>query len=103
MEDIAQRINRFLLERTEGEKYAPVLCRARGRSSRAISMPATARRSRCAAARWTACRDRCRWVCWRALYPVAEIQLEPGDKIVIFSDGLSEAGDAVPTSSACGE
>lgn len=96
MEEIARRINRFLLERTEGEKYAtlfyavleedglmryinaghcpPFLLRAGKLDSlEATAMPVG--------------------LIEQATYPPAQVRLEPGDKIIIFSDGLSEAED----------
>lgn len=98
IEDVMSRVNRFLYERAQGEKYAtvvyctvsrsgevrwsnaghpkPLLVRA-GRDPQALDstglpigmMDIAAYESKC-------------------------IQLEPGDKIVLFSDGLTEASNA---------
>ncbi len=95
IEGMMSRINRFLLERTEGEKYAtlfycmldragrlryanaghcaPMLLRASGGLERlgTTGMPVG--------------------MLEMATFGVEETQLQPGDKIVAFSDGLSEA------------
>ncbi len=90
-----QRLNQFLLDRTGGEKYAtvvyalldrtgrfsytnaahcsPILVRANGEqvSLEATGMPVG--------------------LIEMAEFPVAEERLQPGDKIVIYSDGVTEA------------
>ncbi len=90
-----ERLNRFLLDRTGGEKYAtvfyclldrngrfsytnaahcpPLLLRPNGTQSslEATGMPVGLMES--------------------AEFPVAEQRLSPGDKVVIFSDGVTEA------------
>ena len=95
IDGMMSRINRFLLERTEGEKYAtlfycmldrsgrlryanaghcaPILLRASGGLERlgTTGMPVG--------------------MLEMATFGVEETQLQPGDKIVAFSDGLSEA------------
>jgi sigma-B regulation protein RsbU (phosphoserine phosphatase) len=96
MEEIALRINRFLLERTEGEKYATLFyavleAGGRMRYINAGHCPPFLLRNGtldglAATAMPVGLID-------RASFPPAEIWLEPGDKIVIFSDGLSEAED----------
>jgi serine phosphatase RsbU (regulator of sigma subunit)/pSer/pThr/pTyr-binding forkhead associated (FHA) protein len=95
IEDLMSRVNHFLNERTEGEKYAtvfyctvdasgllrwanaghctPFLVRPDGRlqSLHTTGMPLG--------------------LLSPASYEVEELRLEPGDKIVAYSDGLSEA------------
>lgn len=97
MDAVVARVNRFLNERTEGEKYAtmfyctldaggrfryinaghcpPSVVRPEGRSK---SLPATGMPV---------------GLLPEAEYTVGEAQLQPGDKVVIFSDGLPEAED----------
>ena len=98
IDDIMSRVNRFLIERARGEKYAtvvyctihrsgelrwanaghpkPVLVRANGQLERLDStgMPIG--------------------MLDIATYEVKNLQLQPGDKLVLFSDGLSEASNA---------
>jgi serine phosphatase RsbU (regulator of sigma subunit) len=96
MEEIAQRINRFLLERTEGEKYATLFYAVleTGGKLRYINAghcaPFLVRAGKLEGLAATAMPV---GLLERASYPPAEIQLSAGDKIVIFSDGLSEAED----------
>lgn len=95
--DTLHRVNRFLLERTEGEKYATVfLCSLSGdgmltwgnaghcpplhvrnhgfiETLRANSLPVGMLED--------------------AAYTVSQSRLGPGDKVVIYSDGISEAHD----------
>jgi serine phosphatase RsbU (regulator of sigma subunit) len=96
MEAIAQRVNRFLIERTEGEKYATLfyaVLEAGGRM-RYINAghcpPFLLRDGTLVGLASTAMPV---GLLERASYAAAEIRLTPGDKIVIFSDGLSEAED----------
>jgi serine phosphatase RsbU (regulator of sigma subunit) len=96
--DVMSRVNRFLIERARGEKYAtvvyctvnrggelrwanaghpkPVLVRANGELQLLDStgMPIG--------------------MLDVAAYEVKTVQLQPGDKLVLFSDGLSEAANA---------
>ncbi|HEX5228642.1 MAG TPA: SpoIIE family protein phosphatase [Bryobacteraceae bacterium] len=98
IEDLMSRVNRFLIERARGEKYAtvvyctvdrngelrwsnaghpkPVLVRANGELERLEStgMPIG--------------------MLDIAMYEVKTAQLQRGDKIVLFSDGLSETANA---------
>ncbi len=98
IDDVMSRINRFLIERARGEKYAtvvyctvdrsgelrwsnaghpkPVLVRANGELQllESTGMPIG--------------------MLDIATYEVKSIQLQPGDKLVLFSDGLSEAANA---------
>lgn len=98
IEDLMSRVNRFLIERARGEKYAtvvyctvdrkgelrwsnaghpkPVLVRANGQLERLEStgMPIG--------------------MLDIAMYEVKTAQLQAGDKIVMFSDGLSETANA---------
>jgi serine phosphatase RsbU (regulator of sigma subunit) len=96
MEEIAQRINRFLLERTEGEKYATLfyaVLEVDGRMryiNAGHCAPFLLRHGKLEGLAATAMPV---GLLERACYPPAELKLEPGDKIVIFSDGLSEAED----------
>jgi len=96
--DIMSRVNRFLIERARGEKYAtvvyctvdrsgelrwsnaghpkPILVRANGELEllESTGLPIG--------------------MLDIAVYEVKTIQLQPGDKLVLFSDGLSEAANA---------
>jgi sigma-B regulation protein RsbU (phosphoserine phosphatase) len=91
-------MNRFLNERTQGEKYATIFYCTLDRRGRL---------------RWT-CAGHCAPLLVRsggsiesleanglpvgmmeeAAFPVAESQLSPGDKLVIFTDGVCEAQNA---------
>jgi phosphoserine phosphatase RsbU/P len=96
--DLMSRVNRFLIERARGEKYAtvvyctvdrggelrwsnaghpkPVLVRANGELQllESTGMPIG--------------------MLDIAMYEVKSVQLQPGDKLLLFSDGLSEAANA---------
>ena len=98
IDDVMSRVNRFLIERARGEKYAtvvyctidrsgelrwsnaghpkPILVRASGELQllESTGMPIG--------------------MMDVASYEVKTIQLQPGDKLVLFSDGLSEAANA---------
>jgi sigma-B regulation protein RsbU (phosphoserine phosphatase) len=98
IDDVMSRVNRFLIERARGEKYAtvvyctvdrsgelrwsnaghpkPVLVRANGELQllESTGMPIG--------------------MLDVATYEVKTMQLQPGDKLVLFSDGLSEAANA---------
>jgi serine phosphatase RsbU (regulator of sigma subunit) len=96
MEAIARRVNHFLLERTEGEKYATLfyaVLEADGRM-RYINAghcpPFLLRNGTLEGLASTAMPV---GLLERAAYTATEIRLAPGDKIIIFSDGLSEAED----------
>lgn len=96
MEDIAHRINRFLIERTEGEKYATLFYAVlevggRMRYINAGHCPPFLLRG--GKLDGLAATGMPIGLLEQAAYPAAEIHLEAGDKIVIFSDGLSEAED----------
>jgi phosphoserine phosphatase RsbU/P len=95
IEEMMARINRFLNERTQGEKYAtifyatissdglvrwtnaghcsPIILRSTGviKSLRANALPVGLLED--------------------TPFPVEDAQLEPGDKVIIYSDGLTEA------------
>jgi serine phosphatase RsbU (regulator of sigma subunit) len=95
IEEMLARINRFLNERTQGEKYAtifyctvsqdgivrwtnaghcaPIILRGSGviKSLRANALPVG--------------------LLEETPFPVEDAQLEPGDKVIIYSDGLTEA------------
>ena len=97
MEDIAQRINRFLLERTEGEKYATLfyaVLEAGGRMRYINAGHCPPFLLRGGVLDGLAATGMPVGLLERASYPAAQIQLQPGDRIVIFSDGLSEAENA---------
>ncbi len=98
IDDVMSRVNRFLIERARGEKYAtvvyctidragelrwsnaghpqPILVRANGELQllESTGMPIG--------------------MMDVAAYEVKSIQLQPGDKLVLFSDGLTEAANA---------
>ena len=98
MDTLMTQVNHFLVERTEGEKYATLFCGVLSRDGRlrwsnaghcpplllrktgeilelqATSMPLG--------------------LLAEAEYFVEEWQLSPGDKIVVYTDGVSEAQDA---------
>jgi phosphoserine phosphatase RsbU/P len=98
IDDVMSRVNRFLIERARGEKYAtvvyctidragelrwsnaghpkPVLVRASGELHLLDSTGLPIGMMDVAA------------------YEVKSIQMHPGDKLVLFSDGLSEAANA---------
>jgi serine phosphatase RsbU (regulator of sigma subunit) len=98
IDDVMSRVNRFLIERARGEKYAtvvyctidrggelrwsnaghpkPVLVRASGELQLLDSTGLPIGMMDVAA------------------YEVKSIQMHPGDKLVLFSDGLSEAANA---------
>jgi len=98
IDDVMSRVNRFLIERARGEKYAtvvyctvdksgelrwsnaghpkPILVRASGELKllESTGMPIG--------------------MLDIAVYEVKTMQLEPGDKLVLFSDGLSETANS---------
>jgi phosphoserine phosphatase RsbU/P len=93
-----ERINRYLLERTGGEKYATIfycLLHADGRLSYVnaghcaplVVKPGGEMRSLEATAMPVGLMD-------GAAFTVAEERMEPGDKVVIYTDGVTEAQNA---------
>ena len=98
IDDVMSRVNRFLYERARGEKYATVVYCTVSRSGelrwsnaghpkpllvRANSEPRALESTGIPIGMMDI-----------AMYDVKSIQLEPGDKIVLFSDGVSEAANA---------
>ncbi len=98
IDDLMSRVNRFLYERARGEKYATVVYCTVSRSGelrwsnaghpkpllvRANSEPRALESTGIPIGMMDI-----------AMYDVKSIQLEPGDKIVLFSDGVSEAANA---------
>jgi phosphoserine phosphatase RsbU/P len=96
--DVMSRVNRFLYERARGEKYATVVYCTVNRSGelrwsnaghpkpllvRANAEPRALESTGIPIGMMDI-----------ASYEVKSIQLEPGDKIVLFSDGVSEAANA---------
>ena len=97
IDDVMSRVNRFLYERARGEKYATVVYCTVNRSGelrwsnaghpkpllvRAGSEPKALESTGIPIGMMDF-----------ASYDVKSIQLEPGDKIVLFSDGVSEAAN----------
>jgi serine phosphatase RsbU (regulator of sigma subunit) len=98
IEDVMSRVNRFLYERARGEKYATVVYCTISRSGElrwsnaGHPKPLLVRaNSESQALDSTGLPIGMMDV---AMYDVKSIQLEPGDKIVLFSDGVSEAANA---------
>ena len=98
IDDVMSRVNRFLYERARGEKYATVVYCTVNRSGelrwsnaghpkpllvRAGSEPRALESTGIPIGMMDI-----------ATYDVKSVQLEPGDKIVLFSDGVSEAANA---------
>jgi sigma-B regulation protein RsbU (phosphoserine phosphatase) len=92
-----ERLNRFLIDRTAGEKYATVFYSLVHRDGRLVYLnaahppPMVVRADHpglelAANAMPVGLMD-------DAEYPSTELQLVPGDKIVIYSDGVTEAQD----------
>ena len=91
-----ERLNRFLIDRTGGDKYATVFyCLLdRHRACCTMSTPRIARR-------WWSAPNGARSELDATRYPVglievaefavSEQKLSPGDKLVIYSDGVTEA------------
>jgi phosphoserine phosphatase RsbU/P len=97
IDDVMARVNRFLYERARGEKYATVVFCTVGRSGEL-------RWSNAGPPKPLLVRSNCEprplestgipiGMMDVASYEVKSIQLEPGDKIVLFSDGVSEAAN----------
>jgi sigma-B regulation protein RsbU (phosphoserine phosphatase) len=97
IDDVMSRVNRFLYERARGEKYATVVfC--------TVSRSGELRWSNAGHPKPLLVRTNCEprplestgipiGMMDIAAYEVKSIQLEPGDKIVLFSDGVSEAAN----------
>lgn len=94
-EEVMARMNRFLAERTKGEKYATLFYCTVERSgllrwaNAGHPKPFLARRNGDLVPLTTTGMPL--GMLDGAKYVAEEIQLEPGDKVAIFSDGLSEA------------
>ncbi len=92
---ILSRLNDFLLERTRGEKYATIFCC--GLFSNGLlryvnaGHPAPFLVSRDGRLRKLHTSGMPVGMIEAAPFETVEVQLHPGDKIVIFSDGLTEA------------
>ncbi len=98
MEEAVQRANGFLLERTRGEKYATVFCCSidsagcmryvnAGHCPPLVVKPDGKLKSLDATGFPAGLLE-------TAAYQASEIQLEAADKLVIFSDGVTEAANA---------
>ena len=98
IEDLMSRVNRFLIERAKGEKYATVfyctldrngvLCWSNAGHPKPFLVRAGAElRSLESTGLPLGMLD-------AAAYDAKKLQLQPGDKIVLYSDGLSEAENA---------
>ena len=98
LEDLLPRLNRFLIERTEGEKYATMFAcvvEANGRMSfvnAGHSRPIVLHGKRPGGADLETIEQDGFPVGLIdvATYTVATVQLEPGDTVVLFSDGVEE-------------
>jgi len=98
IEDLMSRVNRFLIERARGEKYATVFyC--------TVNRDGELRWSNAGHPKPFLVRGNAEVSCLEstglplgmldlASYEVKQIQLQPGDKVVLYSDGLSEAESA---------
>ncbi len=97
IDDVMSRVNRFLYERARGEKYATVVFCTVSRSGELrwsnaghpkplLVRPNSEPRALESTGIPIGMMD-------IASYEVKSIQLEPGDKIVLFSDGVSEAAN----------
>ena len=95
IEELMSRVNRFLNERTEGEKYATVLYCTLDRAGRLCwanaghCKPYLIRTT--GEMRSLATTGMPLGMLDEASYGVEQVQLQPGDKLVAYSDGLSEA------------
>jgi len=98
MEEMLGRVNRFLLDRTEGEQYvtafycaldaAGLLRWVNAGHPPALRVCPSGRLEELAASGTPL------GLLEDAAYAIQETQLEPGDKLVIYTDGLPEARDA---------
>jgi phosphoserine phosphatase RsbU/P len=97
IEDLMSRVNRFLIERAKGEKYATVfyctlnrngqLCYSNAGHPQPYLVRGNVLESLESTGLPLGLLD-------MAVYETKSMQLQPGDKIVLFSDGLSEAESA---------
>ena len=98
IESMLERLNAFLLERTFGEKYATIFCctlDSSGRLSYAnAGHPAPFLVSADGRLRRLETSSMPVGMIEGASFATLGTQLDPGDKIVIYSDGLTEAEDA---------
>src|SRR3984885_13008203 len=98
IDDVMSRINRFLIERARGEKYATVVYCTVDRSGElrwsnaGHPKPVLVRAN--GELQWLESTGLPIGMMDVASYEVKTIQLQPGDKLVLFSDGLSEAANA---------
>lgn len=98
IDEMMSRVNRFLIERARGEKYATVvyctlnrageLCWSNAGHPQPVVVHADGRLERLESTGMPI------GMLDIAMYEVKTIQLQPGDKLVLFSDGLSEATNA---------
>lgn len=97
MDDLMEQVNAFLVERTEGEKYATLFCGVVDRSGRlrwsnaGHCPPLVMRRS--GEVDQLAATSLPLGLLAEARFHVEETQLHPGDRIVVYTDGVSEAQD----------
>jgi phosphoserine phosphatase RsbU/P len=98
IDDVLSRVNRFLIERARGEKYATVVYCTIHRSGELSwsnaghPKPLLVRRNgELQSLESTGLPIGMMDI---AEYQVMKLQLQPGDKVVLFSDGLSEAANA---------
>jgi serine phosphatase RsbU (regulator of sigma subunit) len=95
IDELMAHVNRFLNERTEGEKYATLFCGVVGRNGRlrwsnaGHCPPLLLRRS--GTVIHLSATSLPLGLLEEAEFSVSETQLEPGDKIAIYTDGVSEA------------
>jgi sigma-B regulation protein RsbU (phosphoserine phosphatase) len=98
MKQLMERVNRFLNERTEGEKYATLFfCMIDGRgllrwANAGHCTPIVVRTNGELSSLETTGLPL--GMLEDAEYDIRELQLQPGDKIIAYSDGLSEAQNA---------
>lgn len=95
MDDLMSQVNHFLVERTEGEKYATVFCGVVGKdgdlrwSNAGHCPPLVLRRS--GEILKLDATSLPLGMLEEATFEVEHTQLEPGDKIIVYTDGVSEA------------
>ncbi|MBL8228219.1 MAG: SpoIIE family protein phosphatase [Bryobacterales bacterium] len=95
MDDLMSQVNHFLVERTEGEKYATVFCGVVSRDgmlrwSNAGHCPPLLMRLSGEILKLEAT-SMPLGMLEDAEFTVVQTQLEPGDKIIVYTDGVSEA------------
>ena len=97
MEEMLARVNRFLIERTGGEQYATVFYGLLEESGRLrfvnAGHPPLLRLGRAGLERWMA-KALPLGMLGEASYAVEEAWLEHGDRLVLYTDGLTEARNA---------